>query len=240
MFGGELAQAADTKRLRHPVHGQLIVSRVVHMPVEIDITVGHSEIRYRRSSCLAQPSGKRQLISGDDLFDIDVVHLRKDDPAGIRVDQDPERSRVHEHLAPGIHEAEIAGEIQVHCFSGPGQESDLLVIHRHAVKFHPVLRHSPQKTLVQRLVSCDAQFDGVRDRGFLQARKKRGQAQSLRHIHITGQDLKVLSVHSHGSSFTTHAGSPPPKHRAQPRCSHAVRDRTAHAATLFAALRTCG
>ena len=89
MLCGERGESAAAKRVRHPVHGQIIVAGVVHMPVEIDAAIGDKEVGDGIGRRFAQPPGKRQLIAGDNFLNIDVVFLRKDDPAGLIVDQHP-------------------------------------------------------------------------------------------------------------------------------------------------------
>jgi hypothetical protein len=89
MLCGERGESAAAKRVRHPVHGQIIVAGVVHMPVEIDAAIGDKEVGDGIGRRFAQPPGKRQLIAGDNFLNIDVMLLRKDDPAGLIVDQHP-------------------------------------------------------------------------------------------------------------------------------------------------------
>jgi hypothetical protein len=49
-----------------------------------------------------------------------------------------------------------------------------------------ILRDSPEKSLIECLLTGDPKLDRVRDRGFLKFGKKSGQAQPARTVDVAG------------------------------------------------------
>ena len=171
------------------------------MAVEIDETVGNCIGERMIGLLTADPPGKGKFVSCHSLFYEDVMTFGEDDPAGRLIDQDPEGYCLKKHDSVSVYDAEISGKIQMHRLARPGEKSDLLVIFRKPVKDCAVLRNSPQKSLIQRLVPGHPQIDRVRDRRLLKTREQRGQAQFAGHIHIRGEDLEILSVYLHNQNL---------------------------------------
>ena len=201
MLGGELAQLSSAQMLGHEINCQVVVPGIIHVPVEIHIAVG--DLERLRGGDLFRANAPRhgQLISGHDPLDEDIVALGEDDSPGFGVDQDPEGDGLEQNEPLGVHDAKISGEIQVHGPSRPGEESDFLVVLRQAVDDGAVLRHGPQKSLVQCLLAGNTEVDRVRDRGFLEPCKQCGEAQRAPQVHVRRENLKILSVNRHENSF---------------------------------------
>ena len=186
MFGGELAGAAPAQRFGHKIHCQVIVPGIVHVAVQVDTAVGHFEGTGGLRLLPAESSGHCEFISGDDFFDVDVVAFRKNKGTGLLIDQHPVGDGFEENASLCVHQSEVSGKVQVHGLPGPGEERDLLVIFRQSVEEGVILRDSPEKSLIECLLTGDPKLDRVRDRGFLKFGKKSGQAQPARTVDVAG------------------------------------------------------
>ena len=190
----DLLQELSPGRRTDAVLRQIEVPGVVHMPVQIDKTVGNLKALFPITGQLPDRSGQVDLLPGFRSCDLDAVALREHRLPGFFIHQAPEGACLHKFLARLGLQAVEAREQQVHRLPRPASENNPFVIFRHTGDLRPLHQQHPEDPPVQRPVPAHAELFGVPDGSFLQELEQLRCAQTAEHVHVSAAQGQALGI----------------------------------------------